>query len=112
MTSDTTVQLALIGLISYLLRANTKALNKVSKSSDKVANATTKSAKEAAERNGHLAEHSAQIVEMVNHGNELTGKIVERLEATAVIAAEDRDVLTNQNQHIATEVGKIMDKKK
>ena len=38
--------------------------------------------------------------------------ILERLNATADIAAEDRDVLTNQNLHIKKEVKKIMDEDK
>lgn len=36
-------------------------------------------------------------------------QILQELQKTASIAAEDRDVLTNQNAHIRTEVTKIMD---
>lgn len=38
-------------------------------------------------------------------------EILAQLRETATIAAEDRDVLTNQNLHIKTEVRKEMDKK-
>jgi hypothetical protein len=38
-------------------------------------------------------------------------KILEVLQVTARINAEDRNVLTNQNKHIATEVDKRMKKK-
>lgn len=38
-------------------------------------------------------------------------KILATLTKTAEINAEDRDVLTNQNKHIATEVDKRMDEK-
>lgn len=65
--SDSTVPLAAIGLVTAilalvvtplfgLLRANTKALNKVGDSMNKVAKATDKGAREAKQRNGHLAE--------------------------------------------------------
>lgn len=39
-------------------------------------------------------------------------EILNQLKNTAKIAAEDRDVLTNQNKHIAIEVGKEMKKRK
>lgn len=77
------------------------AIEHMANSSAKVAEATLKSAVEAKQRNGHLGDLVAQ-------GNEMTTNIFERLEKTATIAAEDRDVLTNQNVHIRTEVKKIM----
>lgn len=39
-------------------------------------------------------------------------KILDTLQTTARINAEDRDVLTNQNKHIASEVDKRMDEKR
>lgn len=38
----------------------------------------------------------------------ISRQILEQLQSTAQIAAEDRDVLTNQNKHIKTEVHKII----
>lgn len=38
--------------------------------------------------------------------------ILEQLQQSAHIAAEDRDVLTNQNLHIKTEVNKVIEKNK
>lgn len=86
-----------------------QAIEHMADNSGRVARASERSAKEAQIRNGHLGEQSAKIAEIVTQGNELTAKIVERLEATAKIAAEDRDVLTNQNLHIKTEVHKVID---
>lgn len=57
--------------------------------------------KQIAEFNASLADSNKQIVET-------NRKILDSLTSTAKIAAEDRDVLTNQNQHIAHEVDKKM----
>lgn len=81
------------------------AITLMADNSGKVAQATVKSANEAKARNGHLGDLVAQ-------GNKMTAKIVARLEKTAVIAAEDRDVLTNQSLHIKNEVGKILESRK
>lgn len=53
------------------------------------------------------------LVEFTTFGKlfvESNNKILAQLKSTATIAAEDRDVLTNQNKHIRDEVGKAMDK--
>ncbi len=111
--------LALIGVVGAvitgmfkLLADNTRALNKVAKSSEKVAAATTKSAKEAKQRNGHLGEQNIKIVELITGQNaalsslQETGwqnakankKTVEILSKSALIAAEDREFLTGGTQ--------------
>lgn len=61
--------------------------------------------KKIAEFNENLALSNEKIVTTNN-------KILKSLEGTAKIAAEDRDVLTNQNLHIKTEVSKAMGNKK
>lgn len=72
--SDITVPLAAIGLVGSilalvvtplfsLLRANTKALDKVAVASEKVAKEHKKGNQEAKERNGHLAELVIQTSE-------------------------------------------------
>lgn len=83
-----------------LLQANTKALNNLVESSDRVAKATTKSAAEAKQRNGHLGEQSLKLAELITKQNkdvarisEATIKTAETLSKSALIAAEDRDVL-------------------
>lgn len=38
-------------------------------------------------------------------------KILETLQATSIINVQDRDVLTNSNKHIKTEVNKVLKKK-
>lgn len=106
--SDSSVILALIGIVGTviagmfrLLAANTKALNKVAKASDKVAIATTKSANEAKQRNGHLGEQNLHLAKLVTSQNKDVASIKESnsviakiLSKSAVIAAEDRDILT------------------
>jgi hypothetical protein len=58
-----------------------------------------------ADANSSLAKSNIQI-------KNTNKKILDRLEGTAEIAAEDRDVLTNQNKHIRTEVDKVLKGKK
>ena len=105
---DNAVALSAIALAGTITAGFFAMVNKLNKTHDKlakamerVAKATEKTAKEAKERNGQLGE-------LVLQGNKLTGRIVARLEKTADIAAEDRDVLTNQNKHIKAEVTRIM----
>lgn len=112
--SGDAVNLALVGLIGAvitalfkLLDANTKAIGKLVHSSDKVAKATTKSAKEAKQRNGHLGDQSLHIAKLIAVQNkdikelkESNAKIATTLSKSALIAAEDRDILTASTQHV------------
>ncbi len=116
--SDSTVPLAAIGLVGTilalvvtplfkLLNANTRALEKVAHSSKEVAKATQKSAKEAKERNGHLGDQNLKLAALVTAQNddvrevkENTRKTAEILSKSALIAAEDRDILTGGVQVI------------
>lgn len=75
-----------------LLNDNTKALEKLVASSDKVASATTKGANEAKQRNGHLGE-------LVSQGNELTSKILQQQKVSASILAD-----SSTSQHIEKQV--------
>ena len=108
---DNAVALSAIALAGTICAGFFAMVNKLNKTHDKlakamerVAKATEKTAKEAKERNGQLGE-------LVLQGNKLTGRIVARLEKTADIAAEDRDVITNQNKHTRTEVHKVIEEK-
>lgn len=56
-----------------------------------------------------LANGINEVVKISRDNAESNQKILETLQATAAINAEDRDVLTNQNKHIKTEVHKIID---
>ena len=51
-----------------------------------------------------------ELLQSTKENAESNKAILAQLKATATIAAEDRDVLTNQDVHIKTEVHKIMDK--
>lgn len=77
-------------------RAERAALNDAIKemavASTKVADATERTAEEAKTRNGHLGDQGVQLAKLVVQGNKTTAKILERLEKTAVIAAEDRPI--------------------
>ena len=53
-----------------------------------------------------------ELAEGIKYNNEISNKILDTLKTTAKINAEDRDVLTNQNLHIKTEVHKIMEQDK
>ena len=84
-TSDPTT-LALIAIVGTVITAlfkllndNTKALTKVAHSSDLVAKATTKSAKEAKDRNGHLGEQNVQIAQIAKQTLEATQKVAKDL---------------------------------
>lgn len=108
---DSTVPLAAIGLVGTilalvvtplfkLLRENSLALAKVAEASEKVAQATAKSAAEAKQRNGHLGEQSFKIAKLITEQNKDIAKISTTLSKSALIAAEDRDILTAGNQTI------------
>jgi hypothetical protein len=78
------------------------AINAMAKGSEnmavnigKVAVATEKQASEAKARNGHLAELSSKSLSVAT-------ETLERLEKSAVIAAEDRDSLVKQ--HVETQL--------
>ena len=64
----------------------------------RVATSNERIADEAKKRNGHAAEQASHTAQLVVQGNKLTGKILARLEKTAVIAAEDRDILVQPTQ--------------
>ena len=72
--NENATSLALVAIVGTvitalfkLLNANTKALGKLVDSSEKVAKATTTSAKEAKQRNGHLAELVVDSKKQVIH---------------------------------------------
>jgi hypothetical protein len=56
-----------------------------------------------------LAEGIKEVVNLTRENAESNKAILEQLKSTAEIAAEDRDMLTNQNKHKKTEVHKIID---
>jgi hypothetical protein len=92
--ADSSITLALIAIVGTvitglfkLLNDNTKALGKLVKSSEKVAEATQKSAKEAKQRNGHLGEQNVKIAELVTLGNETHHEILAQLQTSAQKAA-------------------------
>jgi len=106
-----------------------KASKNMAKAFTRVAVATERSAEEAKTRNGHLGEQTLEIAKQNTKVVELVGQIIEgqktaakvlvkgdkevagHVEDKRIIDEEDRDVLTNQNKHIATEVDKRMDEK-
>lgn len=89
-------------------QALTEAIKTMATSSEKVAEATAVSAREAKERNGHLGEQNVQIAKLVKHQNtdvadikRTNKKIADVLSKSALIAAEDRETLLSGNeQHI------------
>lgn len=115
--NDGGVTLALIAIVGTVITAlfkllndNTKALTKVAHSSQLVAQATNKSAKEAKDRNGHLGEQNLQIAKLVNDQNkdvasikDSNALIAKTLSNSALIAAEDRDALVGNNTQIVLE---------
>lgn len=56
-----------------------------------------------------LADGIAKVVEISKDNAKSNLEILGELKKTSIIAAEDRDVLTNQNLHIRTEVNKVID---
>ncbi len=78
---------------------------------NRVAEATERSANEAKERNGHLGEQNIKIAELVKRQNNDVGeikksnqKIADVLSKSALIAAEDRDILTGSSQVVHEQV--------
>jgi methyl-accepting chemotaxis protein len=69
-----------------------KSIDLMASASKEVARATTRSAKEAEQRNGHLGE-------LVSQGNELTGKILEQQKKAATVLAD-----SSTNQHIEHQI--------
>src|SRR3954468_6390137 len=69
-----------------------KSIDLMARASKEVAKATTRSAEEAEQRNGHLGE-------LVSQGNELTGKILEQQKKAATILAD-----SSTNQHIEHQI--------
>jgi type II secretory pathway component PulJ len=69
-----------------------KSIDKMAKASKEVARATSRSAAEAEQRNGHLGE-------LVSQGNELTGKILEQQKKAATVLADSAG-----NQHIGKQI--------
>lgn len=90
----------------------TTAIKRMANSSQDVAVATKKSAQEAKTRNGHLGEQNIQIANLVSAQNrdvtsikDSNKKIADVLSKSALIAAEDRDVLlTPHEQHVEHQI--------
>jgi hypothetical protein len=90
----------------------TRSINQMAKASDRVAVATNKGAEEAKTRNGHLGDQNLKLAELITGQaadisviKETTQKnlqantrVVTILSKSAVIAAEDRDILTTGPQ--------------
>lgn len=89
-------------------QALTEAIKIMADSSTKVATATEQSAKEAKDRNGHLGAQNVQIAKLVTTQNKdvadikkTNKKIASVLSKSALIAAEDRDILlASGEQHV------------
>ena len=108
--SIVTLSVAFIGLGKIMLSQATKdreadrkerkelsgAIRLMAKNSSKVATATEHSAQEAKDRNGHLANASKDIANMVNEGNKLTVSILSTLTKSAIVLAKDtKDAATH-----------------
>lgn len=86
----------------------TSSIRQMAKASERVAVATTKSAKEAKERNGHLGEQNVQIATLVSKQNDdissiknSNDQIAETLKKSAIIAATDKaDILAPHDQFV------------
>lgn len=89
----------------------TDAVKEMADSSKAVAEATETGNREAKERNGHLGEQNIQIAQLVTSQNkdvsrikDSNEKIATVLSKSALIAAEDRDVLTGGKQVVHEQV--------
>lgn len=87
--------------------ALTQAMAKMAKSNALIARETRKGNQEAKTRNGHLGEQNIHLAMLVTDQNKDVSKIKQAtaqtadiLSKSALIAAEDRDLLTNHNQVI------------
>lgn len=92
-------------------QALTEAIRLMAKSSEHVANATVRAANEAKERNGHLGEQNVHIASLVSKQNndvvsirDTNRKIANILSKSAIIAAEDRELLMAHEQHIDRQI--------
>jgi len=120
------VTLALIGMVGAIVtgffkmidtqnknqKELTKAVDALSRNSEKQTAASLEIAKEtkqgnieAKERNGHLGEQNIEIAKLVNlhnkdvtHIKESNATIAKILSKSAIIAAEDREILTGSLQ--------------
>lgn len=72
-----------------------KAIQDMAGASGRVADASIKAAAEAEQRNGHLGKQNTHIAKLVAQGNDMTKQLLDQALKTAVIAAEDRDILTH-----------------
>ncbi len=107
--SDSTVPLAAIGLVASILGLVVtplfKLLNANTKATTALVDETRKGNEEAKERNGHLGEQSLHLAALVKAQNKdveevkvNTAKIATTLSKSALIAAEDRDILVGGPQ--------------
>lgn len=106
---DSTVPLAAIGLVASILGLVVtplfKLLNANTKATTALVEETRKGNREAKERNGHLGEQSLHLAALVSAQNrdiegvkESTAEIANTLSKSALITAEDRDILVGGPQ--------------
>ena len=110
---------AVIWIAKYFAKELTKDLKEHTKAAQQQVQASKDQAKVSKEA---LAASREVLIFMKNLNGKLATatirtarsneKILETLQESSDIAAEDRDVLTNQNIHIRTEVRKELNKKK
>lgn len=93
-------------------KADRKERQALISSFDRVAIATETGSREAKERNGHLGEQNIELAKLVSRQNidiasiknssiinaRANSEVAKILSRSAVIAAEDRNILTNANQ--------------
>lgn len=103
--TDSTVTLALIAVVSAVITALFKLLNDNTKALGKLVQETAKGNEEAKQRNGHLGDQSLHLAKLVKSQNEdvkaiknSNDKVANILSKSALIAAEDRDILTGSSQ--------------
>ncbi len=113
---DSTVTLALVAIVSAVITALFKLLNDNTKALGKLVDETAKGNNEAKERNGHLGDQSIHLAQLVKSQNkdvasikDSNAKVASILSKSALIAAEDRDILTGnpqviQHQEVAEQI--------
>lgn len=128
-----TIILAFLGVAKIMLGQATKdreadrkeriklseAIGRMADSNKEIAKATRRGADEAKQRNGHLGEQNIQIARLVTSQNsdvseikETNKKIADILSKSAIIAAEDRDILLAPGeQHIEHQTVEIQEVK-
>lgn len=106
-----TIMAFVVKPLFVLLKDNTKASNANAAATTELVKETRKGNKEAAKRNGHLGEQNVQIAELVKHQNTDVKEIKKSneiiatvLKKSALIAAEDRDVLTGGTQLVGEQI--------